>query len=122
MSTLPYFGHWNSEATTVTTGITTFPPRTGIPLHTHNVDETVLILEGRARVTLGDRELELGSGDSTRAGAGVPHRFENAGDGAMRIYWVYSGRYVTRTNCETGVTVVHLSDEDRGASGTRLGG
>jgi hypothetical protein len=34
----------------------------------------------------------------------------------MRIYWVYGGRYVTRTICATGKTVEHLSDEDRGAT------
>jgi succinate-semialdehyde dehydrogenase/glutarate-semialdehyde dehydrogenase len=34
----------------------------------------------------------------------------------MRIYWVYGGRYVTRTIVATGVTVEHLSAEDRGAT------
>jgi HTH-type transcriptional repressor of puuD len=33
----------------------------------------------------------------------------------MRIYWVYGGRDVTRTICETGETIEHLSDRDRGA-------
>ena len=34
----------------------------------------------------------------------------------MRIYWVYGGRDVTRTFCATGVTVEHLSAQDRGAA------
>lgn len=116
VTTLAYIGSWNSDTTEVTTGITSFPPGTGIPLHTHNVDETVLILEGRVRVTLGEEQHVLGAGDSTQARAGVPHRFENAGDELMRIYWVYSGRFVTRTICATGETFVHLSDQDRGAT------
>jgi HTH-type transcriptional repressor of puuD len=122
VSTVPYIGQWNSDTTTVTTGTTTFPPGTGIPLHTHNVDETVLILEGRARATLDDSEYELAAGDATQARAGVPHRFENVGETAMRIYWVYSGRHVTRTICATGETFVHLSEQDRGATSHRRDG
>jgi mannose-6-phosphate isomerase-like protein (cupin superfamily) len=57
-------------------------------------------------------------GDVTWAPAGVPHRFANRGQGPMRIYWVYGGRDVTRTNCATGVTVEHLSEQDRGATRT----
>jgi len=113
--TIPLLGKWNAEGNQVTTGITIFGPGTGIPLHTHNVEETVLILKGDALVELGEQTLELTEGDATWAPAGVPHRFANRGSGQMRIYWVYGGRYVTRTNCATGVTVEHLSAEDRGA-------
>jgi quercetin dioxygenase-like cupin family protein len=116
VKTLPLVGKWNSETNQVTTGITVFGPGTGIPLHTHNVDETVLILEGEALVELGDETFELSEGDATWAPPGVPHRFANRGAGQMRIYWVYGGRYVTRTICATGVTVEHLSPEDRGAT------
>ena len=116
VKTIPLVGKWNSEDNKVTTGITIFGPGTGIPLHTHNVEETVLILEGEALVELGDETFELKTGDATWAPAGLPHRFANRGSGQMRIYWVYGGRYVTRTICATGVTVEHLSPEDRGAT------
>ena len=118
VKTIPMLGKWNAEANQVTTGITVFGPGTGIPLHTHNVEETVLILEGEALVELGDATFELNEGDATWAPAGVPHRFANRGAGQMRIYWVYGGRYVTRTICATGVTVEHLSEADRGAART----
>ncbi len=116
VKTIPLVGKWNAESNQVTTGITVFGPGTGIPLHTHNVEETVLILEGEALVELGDESFELREGDATWAPAGVPHRFSNRGTGQMRIYWVYGGHYVTRTVCATGVTVEHLSAEDRGAT------
>jgi quercetin dioxygenase-like cupin family protein len=118
VKTIPLVGKWNVEGNQVTTGITVFGPGTGIPLHTHNVEETVLILEGEALVELGDATFELNEGDATWAPAGVPHRFANRGAGQMRIYWVYGGRYVTRTICATGVTVEHLSEADRGAART----
>ena len=116
VKTIPLVGKWNAEGNQVTTGITVFGPGTGIPLHTHNVEETVLILEGEATVEIGDSSFELQAGDVTWAPAGVPHRFANRGAGPMRIYWVYGGRYVTRTICATGVTVEHLSEQDRGAT------
>ena len=116
VKTIPLVGKWNSEVNQVTTGITVFGPGTGIPLHTHNVEETVVILEGDALVELGDETFELTVGDATWAPAGLPHRFANRGSGPMRIYWVYGGHYVTRTVCATGVTVEHLSAEDRGAT------
>jgi quercetin dioxygenase-like cupin family protein len=116
VQTIPLIGKWNAEGNQVTTGITVFAPGTGIPLHTHNVEETVLILDGEASVEIGDDTFELAAGDVTWAPAGVPHRFANRGAGPMRIYWVYGGRYVTRTICATGVTVEHLSEQDRGAT------
>jgi mannose-6-phosphate isomerase-like protein (cupin superfamily) len=87
-------------------------------LHTHNVEESVLILEGQATAVIGEDSVDLGPGDATWAPAGVPHRFANRGPVPMRIYWVYGGRQVTRTICATGETFEHLSGQDRGAEAT----
>ena len=114
--TLPYVGRWNAEGNRVTTGMTVFAPGTAIPLHTHNVEESVLVLEGEAAAVVGQDSLELEAGDATWVPAGVPHRFANRGQGPMRIYWVYGGREVTRTIVATGETVEHLSEADRGAT------
>jgi HTH-type transcriptional regulator, repressor for puuD len=114
--TLPYVGRWNAVSNRVTTGVTEFAPGTGIPLHTHNVEESVLILEGEATATIEDEEHALVAGDATWVPADIPHRFVNRGTGRMRIYWVYGGRDVTRTVVATGETFEHLSDADRGAT------
>jgi HTH-type transcriptional repressor of puuD len=116
--TLPYVGKWNAEGNKVTTGVTEFPAGAGIPLHTHNVEESVLILEGQATAVIGEDSFDLEPGDATWARAGMPHRFANRGEGPMRIYWVYGGREVTRTICATGETFEHLSERDRGAEVT----
>ena len=114
VTTLPYVGKWNSTESSLTTGITVFAPATGIPLHTHNVEECVLVLDGQATVTIGDDTFDIDAGVSSWVPAGVPHRFVNRGASRMRIYWVYGGLAVTRTICATGETFEHLSDKDRG--------
>ncbi len=112
--TIPYVGKWNCEDNHVTTGETRFAPGTGLPLHSHNVEESVLILQGEAVAEIGTRSFDLVAGQATWVPAGTPHRFANRGETLMRIYWVYGGRDVTRTMTATGQTVEHLSDNDRG--------
>ncbi|RSM91631.1 cupin domain-containing protein [Kibdelosporangium aridum] len=111
--TLPMVGKWNSTQSSVTTGVTSFAPGTGIPLHSHNVDECVLVLEGEATVTIGEDEFDVDAGVNTWVPAGVPHRFVNRGNSLMRIFWIYGGLQVTRTITATGQTFEHLSVHDR---------
>ncbi|MEV0804221.1 aldehyde dehydrogenase family protein [Kribbella sp. NPDC050281] len=113
--TVPYVGAWNSESNKITTGTTVFAVGTRIPLHSHNVEESVLVFAGQATAVIGDERIDLEAGDATWVPAGVPHQFINRGDGELTIYWVYGGRAVTRTMTATGVTVAHLSAADRGA-------
>ncbi len=49
--------------------------------HPLGVQEHILVLEGRLRATLGERQAELGVGDALYFEAHVPHRFENIGTG-----------------------------------------
>ncbi|MGW0840940.1 cupin domain-containing protein [Streptomyces sp. NPDC002787] len=118
VSTIPYVGRWNSEKAVITTGQTVFQPGTGLPLHSHNVEESVLILEGEATAEIDGELFDLEPGQATWVPAGMPHRFFNRGEGVMRIYWVYGGRDVTRTITATGETFEHLSESDKGGAPT----
>ena len=69
--TLPYVGKWNAEGNLVTTGITEFPSGAGIPLHTHNVEESVFILEGEATAVVDGKSFDLEAGDATWVPAGA---------------------------------------------------
>ncbi|MDX6248882.1 MAG: hypothetical protein QOF10_2242 [Kribbellaceae bacterium] len=117
--TIPYVGRWNAEDNRITTGQTVFAPGTGLPVHSHNVEESVLILAGDAIAEIDGERFDLVAGEATWVPAGVPHRFLNRGDSPMRIYWVYGGREVTRTITATGETFEHLSENDRGGLTTR---
>ena len=86
-------------------GITSFPPGTGIRLHSHNCVEQVTLIEGEALVELNRRQMPVRPYDTTQVPAGEPHRFVNDGDSIMRILWVYGSTEVTRTFPDTGETV-----------------
>ncbi|MCC7104424.1 MAG: cupin domain-containing protein [Chloroflexi bacterium] len=116
VKTVPYVGKWNNDRNASTTGTTSFPPGMAIPLHTHNVEEQVLILEGEATCEIDGKLFELVAGDFTWVPAGTPHRFINRGLTRMTILWIYGGYHVTRTIVATGETFEHLSEKDRGAT------
>lgn len=113
VTTLPYVGSWNTEHNHVSTGETQLEPGASIPEHTHNVEETVLVLGGSAECTLAGESFPLETGDATWIPAGQAHGFRNTGDSVLRIFWVYAGRDVSRTFSSTGQTVPHLSADDR---------
>lgn len=86
-------------------GTTHFDGGAGIPLHTHNCPESVVILDGTAIVEIDGTEHRLERGDTTYVDAGTPHRFRNASaTEPMRILWTYASVDATRTIVETGVT------------------
>jgi len=111
---LPLFGGHTAGAK-FATGMTVFPPGAAIALHSHNVDESVTVLEGAGTAEIDGDELKVRRYTTTYVPAGINHRFINTGEGEMRIFWVYAATQVTRTIAATGATVAHLSAHDRSA-------
>ena len=96
-----------------TSGLTSFPPGRGAPLHSHNCGEQVIVLEGDAEVEVRGTVTRLGQYDSAYIPAEIPHRYRNAGSAPLLILWIYGAENVTRTFTATGVTVQHLSAGDK---------
>ena len=87
------------------TGITSFDPGVAIPFHSHNCQESVMLLEGEAILDIDGEERVIKVHDTTFIPPNVPHRFRNASTTQpMKILWIYATPGATRTLTETGVT------------------
>ncbi len=96
-----------------TSGLTRFPAGKKVPVHHHNCDEQVTLLDGSAEVEIDGERTALTQYDTTYIPAGKPHRFVNVGEDSLLILWVYGTDHVTRTFTETGETVQHLATGDK---------
>lgn len=86
-------------------GITSFAPGSTIPFHSHNCEESVMLLEGDAMLDIDGQEIRLEPLDTTWIPPNVSHRFRNvSATRPMKIFWIYARIDATRTITETGQT------------------
>jgi quercetin dioxygenase-like cupin family protein/heme-degrading monooxygenase HmoA len=89
--------------TTYLNGVTRFDPGAAIGHHTHNVAESVMVIQGSAIVDIDGVRSPLNTFDTTFVPANIPHHFENASDAEpMAIFWTYGSLDSTRTMIATG--------------------
>ncbi len=86
-------------------GITEFAPGAKVAFHSHNCEESVMLLEGHALLDIDGETLELKPLDTTWIPPNLPHRFRNLSDTQpMKILWIYASVNATRTLTESGET------------------
>ena len=87
-------------------GITTFAPGAKIPFHSHNCEESVMLLEGDAMLEIdGQAPVRLRPLDTTWLPPDLSHRFRNLSDSEpMKIFWTYARIDATRTLTDSGAT------------------
>lgn len=87
------------------TGYTSFDGGVEIPFHSHNCEESVVLMEGDAMLDIDGLEYQLKPHDVTYIPPNVTHRFRNLSKTQpMKILWIYANVEATRTLEATGVT------------------
>ena len=95
-------------------GITVIAPGSAIPLHTHNCEESVVVLGGQAVAEIDGERHELSAHDASWIPAELPHRFINASrTEPLTILWTYARPDATRTLVETGDTRAVSAEHER---------
>ena len=72
-------------------------PGDQLPTHTDSAEELLVILQGTARVALGDERAEATDGDVVVVPAMVPHSVRNVGTGKLRFVGIFSSNTVMST-------------------------
>jgi len=75
-------------------------PGEGPDLHWHPYAETWVVLEGTARITVGDHQLVANPGDTSTVPPGVWHGFKNAGTGPLRVLCIHASDIIVQTWAE----------------------
>ena len=113
------FNHWESQgrqaltrgqrlvtrevgAERITSGVTRFDRGAKIPLHVHDVEEQVTIIEGEAVAVIAGERVVLHAYDTTYVPAGTPHHFMNESDAPMAILYIYPSPNPQRHEVQAG--------------------
>ena len=75
-------------------------PGDHIPLHTHSVEEVIIVDEGRAEATLGDERRDLSPEACMFVPPGTPHGMRNAGAGVLRLHAAFASPSIDITYLE----------------------
>jgi len=73
------------------------PPGRGPGLHTHAYHELFLVQEGTVTFTADGEERVVGAGELVIVPPGTPHRFENTGDGPLRMTTIHTSPHFDTT-------------------------
>jgi mannose-6-phosphate isomerase-like protein (cupin superfamily) len=61
----------------------------GVPLHTHRIEEALVILEGTGAFRVGDEEVTVSADATVLVPAEVPHAFRNDGVATLKVLGVF---------------------------------
>jgi quercetin dioxygenase-like cupin family protein len=103
----------HNGARNLATGFVVFQPSAELPLHRHHVEESITLLQGRAKVEIEGRTHVLGPMDNLVIPGGVAHQVTNV-DGAdtARFHVAYPIATVT-TSLATGSTSARPTGKSR---------
>lgn len=100
-------------STSLLNGITELDPGGSIEPHSHNCEESVIVIAGVVVARIDGIDHVLGPADTTFIPAGLPHCFRNhSGRERARIFWTYTSVDATRRLVADG-SEHRIDQEDR---------
>ena len=95
-------------------GYTEFEPGARIPFHSHNCEESVVLIEGDAVMDIDGEEFRMDPLDCTYIPPNVPHRFRNLSETQrMKILWIYADVDATCPLVDSGVTAPIIAEHQK---------
>ena len=88
------------EGAPISAYIVNAKPGQGPPLHTHPYVEVIFMLEGWAKLTIGEETREVNAGAIAVVPANTPHRFVNSGETVLRQIDIHASPKFIQTNLE----------------------
>src|SRR5215211_1657754 len=86
-----FLAHKDLGASRVSLLMNRAEPGAAVPFHMHQVEETVVIFEGRIWVQLGEERRVIGPNDTVIIPPMTPHAWGTEGTEEARMMWVYGG-------------------------------
>lgn len=81
-------------------------PGAGAPLHWHETEEVLMLIEGEAEVSVGDQLIVVSAPASILVPPGTTHAFKNVGPGVLRVRAVLASSWFEARYVKEKVTVV----------------
>jgi len=88
------------EGAPISAYIVNAKPGQGPPLHTHPYVEVIFMLEGCAKLTIGEETREVNAGAIAVVPANTAHRFVNSGETVLRQIDIHASPKFIQTNLE----------------------
>ena len=80
----------------ITVGELKLKPGAVLPLHIHQVEEALIVIEGRGELVLDDKSYEIKANMTILAPAGRKHQITNTGAEVLKIYYSFPAVEVER--------------------------
>ena len=95
---MSYEFHGQKQDAPISAYIVNATPGQGPPPHTHPYVEVIFMIEGHAKVTIGDETREVNAGAIAVVPANTPHRFVNSGTTILRQIDIHASPKFIQTN------------------------
>ena len=87
----------DTGATQLSSGVAEFAVGASAPMHYHDAEESVIVIEGEGILMINGEENHVRQYDAAFITPGTDHRLINTGEEPFKIAWSYATVDVTRT-------------------------